>query len=232
MKIEAILFDSSGTLMAAQPSYYRLWIKTFEKYGITIDEAGLGQAFAKARKSDHQRYPEQENTGRPTPTWFRDFNREGIKATEIPLNAESVLVTLEDVLNSPSNWKVFPDVIPALSILKETGYKMGVISNWDWRLPELLDNMNLGDFFEVKISSSSAGFPKPRREVFLHALDKIGSAPENTVYIGDTYDSDILGALNAGLKAIFLDRAKRTSHDTLTIATFDELETAIASLRS
>lgn len=86
-------------------------------------------------------------------------------------------------------------------------FKLGVISNFDDRLEELLSNMKLAKYFDFIINSYRSGFEKPEREIFNRAMaeSKIdGLKPSDCLHIGDTPLTDYLGARNAGWYAALI----------------------------
>jgi len=108
---------------------------------------------------------------------------------------------------SPQVWRVFEDVQPTLKSLKEQGTRLGVVSNWDERLRPLLDRLDLLAWFEVIVVSNEVGAPKPSPRIFEHACQDFDLAPASVLHIGDSQEMDVLGASNAGLQAVLLDRA-------------------------
>lgn len=102
--------------------------------------------------------------------------------------------------------KVFSDVRSTLRELKERGYRLGVVSNWEPSLPGLLERLGLGRFFEAVVSSSGEGLWKPDPRLFLVAVGRFAVAPEEAASVGDDPWRDVESAEAAGLKAILLDR--------------------------
>lgn len=104
--------------------------------------------------------------------------------------------------------KTFPDVPEVLPKLLEKGITLGIITNaaqpmW-MRLPELED-FGLLQFFpkqEALVSAADAGYLKPHPEVFKYGLERLGTRPEETLYVGDNTVADIAGAQGAGMRAI------------------------------
>ena len=87
-------------------------------------------------------------------------------------------------------------------------YKLGIVSNF--AIPECVDELlekhDLNTLFDVVVVSAAVNKRKPSPEIFQKALDKIGVTAENTVFVGDTADADIIGAKAAGMKTIFIER--------------------------
>ena len=101
--------------------------------------------------------------------------------------------------------KVMPDTVPVLNKLKEAGYYLAVISNSDGSVEGELQRAGLTDYLEFVIDSSIVGVEKPHPEIFQMALERSGIKPEEAVYVGDTYPTDIGGAGLAGLRGILID---------------------------
>ena len=104
-------------------------------------------------------------------------------------------------------FRAYPDVPPALAGLAARGVRLGLISNWDCSLPQILAGLGLEHPPEVIVVSSLCGCEKPDPAIFAEALRRAGAAPHEAVHVGDSYENDFLGASRAGLRALLLDRA-------------------------
>jgi putative hydrolase of the HAD superfamily len=100
----------------------------------------------------------------------------------------------------------FDDVKPALNTLKEKGLTLGLISNIEQDISGTLSKLGLASLLAIVVTSQDAGANKPKPEIFRYALKKAGVKPEESVYVGDQYQVDIIGAKGAGMKGILLDR--------------------------
>ncbi|GMU63981.1 MAG: hypothetical protein AMXMBFR36_02550 [Acidobacteriota bacterium] len=96
---------------------------------------------------------------------------------------------------------------PALAALGEAGVRLAVISNFDERLPRLLERLDLASQFEVIVWSQAVGVEKPHPRIFETALERLGVAPARALHVGDRAREDVEGALGAGLAALRIDRA-------------------------
>ena len=94
-----------------------------------------------------------------------------------------------------------------MDYLKQRGYRMHMCSNGFHEVQyKKLDACGLRDYFDTIILSEDAGVNKPSKAYFDYALKVSGASRETTLMIGDNLQSDILGALNAGLDAMLFNR--------------------------
>jgi putative hydrolase of the HAD superfamily len=106
------------------------------------------------------------------------------------------------------NWYIEADAVPTLNRLRETGYRLGMISNTsdDKNVQQLVDRWGLRHFFEIIITSAGCGFRKPDERIFQLALDHFSLPPHQVAMIGDTLEADIQGANQAGIYSIWITR--------------------------
>ena len=102
--------------------------------------------------------------------------------------------------------RVFPDVPPLLELLREQGVKIGIVTNASqpmWMRDAELRTFGLIDYFpDCRISGADAGYLKPHRRIFEMALGRLGTDPEDTVFVGDNPIADIAGAQALGMHAV------------------------------
>ncbi len=107
---------------------------------------------------------------------------------------------------SPYQKNLFPHAIDTLLCLKKEKYQMHIITNGFKEVQHIkLREAGLVPFFDVIVCSEDVGVNKPDPKVFHHSMQMAGALPKNSVMIGDDYQVDYLGALNAGMKAIFFN---------------------------
>ena len=115
-------------------------------------------------------------------------------------------------------WQLFSDTIAALDALPQ---RLGIITNAElgFQLGKI-DAMGIADRFEHVIASGEVGHAKPDARIFHAAVQRFGVAASEAAYVGDRLHTDAIGAAEAGLLGIWLDRnATATADDMAAAAT-------------
>src|SRR5580700_4523031 len=113
-------------------------------------------------------------------------------------------VLIENTQNS-ANWdQILPGTREALDRIRQT-FRIAVISNADGGIERVLSRCGIADCFESITDSGIVGVEKPRAEIFEAALGQMKVRAGESLYVGDVYSVDYVGARNAGLDAVLLD---------------------------
>lgn len=110
-----------------------------------------------------------------------------------------------------------PKVRETLTALKQSGLKLGLISNTfvnSCLLEKHLEQVGLLEFFPVRLYSYEFKFRKPDVRIFKIAAERIGEALENIVFVGDRIDRDIKGALEVGMAPVLKDAYTNAGRET------------------
>lgn len=116
---------------------------------------------------------------------------------------------LEQLRNASifGHFRPFDDVPAALHRLRSAGIAVGVVSNSDGDYQRRkLDAAGLGELAPGAVFSGDVGVAKPAPEIFLAGADSLGLPPERVVYVGDRWATDAVGAVTAGLAAVWVNR--------------------------
>jgi putative hydrolase of the HAD superfamily len=98
--------------------------------------------------------------------------------------------------------KLFPQVIETLKALKEAGVKLGLLSDFP---PETkLEYMGLSGLWDTVLCSEAIGCLKPGALPFRELARNMGYAPEEMLYVGNSFRYDVLGAQKTGMKAAWV----------------------------
>lgn len=107
----------------------------------------------------------------------------------------------------PLQKKLYPNVIETLQYLKEKGYKMHIITNGFTEVQhQKIKSSGLSPFFERVFTSEAVQFPKPDKRIFQHALKCCNSKKSKSIMIGDSWETDILGARTAGISQVLISK--------------------------
>ena len=119
---------------------------------------------------------------------------------------ELVQKLVENIQNS-ANWDhILPGTRATLDRIRNK-FRIAVISNADGKIERLLSRCGIADCFESITDSGIVGFEKPRREIFEAALKTMNARANESLYVGDVYSVDYVGATNAGMQAVLFDVA-------------------------
>ncbi len=87
-------------------------------------------------------------------------------------------------------------------------FRLGLVSNFDHppTARRILRDFGIHDLFETIVISAEVPWRKPHREIFFRALAPLGVSPREALFVGDTFEADILGAKSIGMDAAWLNR--------------------------
>ena len=190
------------------PSWLAVYSTVFQKYGIETSQEPFEQAFRAAWVEWAHEGPfeatEEASFARLTELDQIVFGKLGYP--DLP---EAFFHDIDLAFRKRSAFFVFPDVIPALDAMQESGLRLAVVSNWGWHAPELLQTLELARHFEVMSISARVGYQKPHSAIFEHALDLLDVGRDQAIHVGDDPEADVIGARQVGIEPILVDRKGR-----------------------
>lgn len=210
--IRGILFDLDGTLRYNQPSSTDIFLDFAAELGLT-DSAEQRREFVRWTHYYWAQSPELLTDVaayvEEGPFWL-NYSRRCLQTLSCdPDRVESLAAAIHERMqreHQPQDW-VPEDVPQTLTSLREAGFRLAVLSNRTQSCREYLETIGLHSFFDFALVAGEVSSWKPNPEIFHFALERLGTAAEETVYIGDNYYADILGAQKAGLVPILIDPA-------------------------
>ncbi|MBK6797734.1 MAG: HAD-IA family hydrolase [Acidobacteria bacterium] len=224
-KIKSVFFDAAGTLFDVKDSVGEIYSSFARQYGADPNPQMI--------QADFVRYFSQQ----PPLAFERgmaDIRRNELERNWWRLIVESVFAghpirqfdqffdELFEYFRTGDAWRLYDDVLPTLLKLKKNGIGLGVISNFDSRLPDLLSNLGIFDLFDSVHISSCEGAAKPDPVIFISALGFHKIKPEEAIHVGDSLREDFEGAQSAGLSAVLIDRIGQNKSN-YCITRLDEL---------
>lgn len=209
--IRAAFFDAAGTLFEPREPVARTYARVARDFGLDAPEDAIAAGF---RRAFGAAPPLAFGPGRghgELRGLEREWWRRRVAETFAPIGAFPDFDAYFDALFAhfadPTHWIADLEAAPTLQRLKSDGLKLGVISNFDYRLYRILDGLDLARYFDSITISSEAGYAKPRREVYEAALMRAGAPPHDAMHIGDSEYLDFAPAAAVGMAAVLIDRA-------------------------
>jgi putative hydrolase of the HAD superfamily len=209
--IQGIFFDAGNTLLRVYPSVGSIYADTARQFGVDLRAEMIEESFKKIWSKTGPLVSNQgmRLTYEREREWWRFIVNEVFRDHIEFKNFDAFFRALYERFSETACWRLYDEVLIVLEELKQKGQRLAVISNWDSRLPELLEQLEISEFFETVVVSALVGYEKPHPEIFRIALERTGLEPSNVVYIGDDLTLDYHGARSAGMRALHLDRDER-----------------------
>ena len=212
MRPEFISFDCMGTLFGFWPSYAEMFAAVCRRHGVPIrpEEVEQAQRQGGCRMIDIVR----EAAGKP-PTFTDEESKDlwgrlhGRLLDRLGIRRTDLAGALHRAVCGPDAYRLFDDVIPVLSLLRLHGCRLGVISNFESSLIDILAQFGVRDMVQVTVVSAIDGVSKPAPEAFAIAAVRAGCAAAHCLHVGDNLEDDFHAALGAGWQAVMLDRGGR-----------------------
>lgn len=245
-EIKTVIFDLGSTLIYFNGEWHEVYaqgnqelLNHLEAAGISLDGGKFVNQF-KTRLDEYYLQRDAEfieyTTRYIVHSLLSEWGYPDIPVSVLKTALESMYAVSE------AHWKVEEDAIPTLEQLRHRGYRLGIISNAgdDANVQRLIDQAGIRQYFDVIISSAASGTRKPNPHIFKLALNHLETPAARAVMVGDMLAADVLGAHNAGMRAIWITRradmtANRAHLDTIqpdaTIASLSELSHVLENFR-
>jgi 2-haloalkanoic acid dehalogenase type II len=195
----AVLLDALGTLVELRPPGPRLRALLAQR-GFQVSEEHAAAAFA-AEISYYLQH-NLEGSDRARLDDLRDRCAEAMMAAlELP---DLDHATAREVMLGSLEFVPFPDVLPALSALRDR--RLVVVSNWDCSLADWLGPAGLLEHVYAVVTSAEVGVAKPDPAIFERALELARARPGEAVHVGDSPANDVAGARAAGIRPVLVAR--------------------------
>jgi putative hydrolase of the HAD superfamily len=200
--LEAVLFDWGHTLMDW------VWDEELLEAGVRAGLSAVGappdragavaeRYRAEARLTDWEVPEEVEYE----PLVWAMLAESGVDVDE---NALREYLLAEHAAWAPARRRASMSVA-LLDALRKRGLKTGLVSNSmdpPWILLRDLEEQDLAARLDTTVFSSEIGLRKPRPEIFLLALERLGVAADRSLFVGDRLDADVRGARDVGMRTV------------------------------
>lgn len=211
MTLRAVFFDAGETLVHPTPSFPELFAAIVTREGHPRDTEQIVDGLSMVSDEFARAAGENElwttSPDRSRRFWLRVYDR-FLEALDIP-GTDGLPDTLYREFTTLQNYTAFDDVRPTLERLREQEYLLGVISNFEPWLEDLLVHLSLADLLPVRVISGIEGVEKPDPSIFLLALERSGLPAHEVAYVGDIPAFDVVPAAALGMFPVLIDRRGR-----------------------
>ena len=209
-----MLFDAGETLVHPAPSFPELFARIVHDAGHDLDPDEVVAASAAVRL----RFSEAARDGllwTLTPESSRSFwlgvYGQMLRSLDLP-SSDGLRDTLYDGFTDLGNYALFDDVAETLDALDATGLALGIVSNFEAWLDDLLATLGVRDRFPVRVISGLDGLEKPDPRIYELALSRAGVAAGEVAFVGDNPEFDVDPPAALGMFPVLIDRRERHPH--------------------
>ena len=206
---KAVFFDFYHTLVRFEPPREELEAKALRDFGMDVSPEVFRRPLVTADEFIYQeiiRRPLSQRSQEEKMALYAQYQGIVLKEAGIEADEKLILGLLGKMQQFKMKQVLFDDVAPALTDLKGMGLILGLISNVEHDITSTLNELGLPSWLDIVVTSQDSGFVKPQPEIFQEALRRAGVQPSGAVYVGDQHQVDVIGANQAGMKGILLDR--------------------------
>jgi putative hydrolase of the HAD superfamily len=232
MRVRFVTFDCADTLLQTNWEPAQFAWECSEELGL-----GLHQKLAVAtyhrllvdRRQEFLRV-NQSRSQEASEAFWRSITEEWLDAMKASASPDDLHAVAERRLFGPEStvFRLFDDVRPALDALREEGFRLAVISNWDSSLHKVLRSFGLAEHFDFVLASLEEGVEKPDPEIFRIALRRLEALPGEVAHVGDSPVDDLMGARNVGIRGLLIDRSRDRAHPPI-LARLTEIPEVLSS---
>lgn len=212
--IRAVLFDATGVLIELAEPVGETYAAIAARHGVALPAWRLEDGFRRVLRAA----PPRVLPGRTGDAaiafergWWHELVRQTFQSVDSTVRFADFDRFFEDVFahyGDATAWRLRRGAKRALTRLRASALGTGVVSNFDHRLPGILEDLGIASLLDVAMIPSRCGAAKPDPEIFLAALALLGVDAPETIYVGHDPVLDTPGASRAGLLPLLLPEAE------------------------
>lgn len=201
--MKAVLLDFYGTL-AEMPPVGPAWDTVLAEAGYELTDAARRRFWEDG--IDGSEHDEHSQSRDHYVAWQRHRTGQLLTTCGVPATEHDDLIDRMHAHLHGRPITAYEEVRSVLAALRGRGLALAICSNWDWDLVEAIDRAGLAGTVDVVVSSAWVGARKPHPRIYAHTLDQVGVAPDEVLFVGDTWACDVAGPRAAGFATVYLRR--------------------------
>jgi putative hydrolase of the HAD superfamily len=199
-RISTVLFDAVGTLFQSNRSIGGIYSSVASEHGVEVSPEILESRFSQALG--------EGGTPIDRAQWERLVRDVFDPVAEFD-DFDAFFEAVYRFFESGRPWRCYPGTGSVLEVLRQRGYRLGIVSNFDERLDRVLEELSIRNHFSAVVIPPRAGQAKPDPRIFLEAATLLDTLPAETLMVGDDPVLDVEGARSAGMQAVLVDQNAR-----------------------
>jgi len=206
--MRAVLFDAAGTLIEPRRPVGETYLRAARAHG---GEGGDSTSVDEVFRDVLRAMPEMVFSGHAGERacalerdWWRRVVHSTFERARVGIAGAALEHCFDDLFAHyarPDAWRLLPGAAEILAELRARGLRTAVVSNFDRRLPPILDGLGVGALLDAVILPSDAAAAKPDPRIFRFALSRLDVEADDALYVGDDAEQDVAGAESAGIAA-------------------------------
>ncbi len=212
----AVTFDAVGTLFHLRAPLGEIYLERARRYGLESSDPDLARKLTESfrrgfRSQGPLAFPNQPADRIPAleRAWWKRVVTATFGPYHRPLDFEAFFEDLYEMFRTAEGWRLDPDAVRVLEALRDAGMKIGLVTNYDSRVLDVLESLGIRRLFDAVTVSTLVGTAKPDPLIFEKSCAALSCDPAQTVHVGDDYEDDLQGASQAGLHAFLYDPGGR-----------------------
>ena len=197
MTLRAILFDYGGTLDGAASHWLDRFLALYRAAGLDLSFDRFREAFDHATRAAYADPAVASMDLRRTVEFHVHHHIERLGPT---------VATVADQVTAAFLERCHTGLAESRAVLERLRphVALGVVSNFYGNVDRLLADAGLAPLLDAIVDSARVGLAKPDPAIFTLAIRRLGCLPLEAMYVGDSFNKDIVGAWGAGLRTVWL----------------------------
>lgn len=230
MTLKAVFIDVGNTLLYEKPSRFEIYAERARARDLRLGAEEMRDLMHRA----HRELPREIGGAyRYSDPWFGFYIERifhdylGVLKADLPALRDELFGRFGD----PGTFAIFDGGLEMLDGWRARGLKIGIVSNWSARLPQLLERLGIAQRVDFVLCSAIERIEKPDPNIFQKALRLAGVRADEALHAGDDFEKDVLGAQRVGLRAVLVDHARSAdSARAPRVTNLTELGSVVAKL--
>ncbi|MBC2608209.1 HAD-IA family hydrolase [Pelagicoccus albus] len=229
--IKAVTFDAAHTLYHPYPSVGAIYREVMQRHGLAYPADQLQEGFKRAFRCVSKDRSILDGERREWSYWKSIVGESISHFSPPPEDFDALFEDIWEEFSHGDRWRAEPTAAATLDALRKRGYQTALLTNWDSRVRQVVEETGFSDKFDALFISSEIGFEKPDPKIFQHCQRELNLAPHEILHVGDSLQHDIEGARNSGWHALRICGEEEKTSSASNVPTIKDISETLRFLR-